>query len=160
MQINKTTKIIILVVSCLAIGFLSGQVTRDAITTWYPTIIKPSFNPPNWLFSPVWSMLYAMMGVSSGLVWAKIDTKQEVVKKALLFFAIQLALNALWSYLFFGLHNPMLAFIEIVLLWLMIYETYSQFTKIDKIAGYLLIPYLAWVGFASILNGSIWWLNR
>jgi translocator protein len=93
-------------------------------------------------------------------VWSKIDTNQEIVKKALLFFGIQLALNALWSYLFFGLHNPLLAFIEIILLWLMIYETYSQFKKIDKIAGYLLIPYLAWVGFASILNVSIWWLNR
>ena len=160
MQINKTTKIIVLVISCLAIGFLSGQVTRDAITTWYPTIIKPSFNPPNWLFGPVWSMLYAMMGVAAGLVWAKMDSNSEVVKKALLLFGIQLALNTLWSYLFFGLHNPLLALIEIILLWLMIYETYSQFTKIDKIAGYLLIPYLAWVGFASILNASIWWLNR
>ncbi len=160
MQINKTTKIIVLVISCLAIGFLSGQVTRDAITTWYPTIIKPSFNPPNWIFGPVWSMLYAMMGVAAGFVWAKIDSNSEVVKKALLFFAIQLALNALWSYLFFGLHNPLLALIEIILLWLMIYEAHSQFKKIDKIAGYLLLPYLAWVGFASILNGSIWWLNR
>jgi translocator protein len=160
MQLNKTTKIIVLVISCLAIGFLSGQVTRDATNTWYPTIIKPSFNPPNWIFGPVWSMLYAMMGVAAGLVWAKIDANREVVKKALLFFGIQLLLNALWSYLFFGLHNPMLAFIEIILLWLMIYETYSQFKKIDKIAGYLLIPYLAWVGFASILNVSIWWLNR
>jgi translocator protein len=160
MQLNKTTKIVVLVISCLVIGFLSGQVTRDAITTWYPTIIKPSFNPPNWIFGPVWSILYAMMGVAAGLVWSKIDSNQEVVKKALLFFGIQLALNALWSYLFFGLHNPFLAFIEIILLWLMIYETYSQFSKIDKIAGYLFIPYLAWVGFASILNGSIWWLNR
>lgn len=160
MKLNKTIKIIVLVITCLAIGFLSGQVTRDAITSWYPTIIKPSFNPPNWLFGPVWSMLYAMMGVAAGLVWSKIDSNQQVVNKALLFFGIQLALNALWSYLFFGLHNPFLAFIEIILLWLMIYETYSQFSKIDKIAGYLFIPYLAWVGFASILNGSIWWLNR
>jgi translocator protein len=160
MKLNKTIKIIVLVITCLVVGFLSGQVTRDAITTWYPTIIKPSFNPPNWLFGPVWSLLYAMMGVAAGLVWAKIDRNQEVVKKALLFFGIQLALNTLWSYLFFGLHNPFLAFIEIILLWLMIYETYSQFKKIDKIAGYLLLPYLAWVGFASILNGSIWWLNR
>ncbi len=159
MQLTKTIKIIVLSISCLFIGFLSSQVTRDAITTWYPSIIKPSFNPPNWLFGPIWSLLYAMMGVAAGLVWAKIDANQEVVKKALLFFGIQLALNALWSFLFFGLHNPMLAFIEIILLWLMIYETYSQFSKIDKIAGYLFIPYLAWVGFASILNGSIWWLN-
>ena len=157
---NKISKILICVASCLAIGYLSGQVTRDAITTWYPTIIKPSFNPPNWIFGPVWSLLYTFMGIASGLVWAKIDNDKELIKKALLFFVIQLVLNALWSYLFFGLHNPLLALIEIVVLWLMIYETYNQFQKIDKIAGYLFIPYLAWVGFALILNGNIWYLNR
>lgn len=157
---NKYTKILVCVASCLAIGFLSGQVTRDAITTWYPTIIKPSFNPPNWIFGPVWSMLFTFMGVAAGLVWAKIDFNKEIVKKALLFFVIQLALNVLWSFLFFGLHNPGIALIEIILLWLMIFETYNQFIKIDKIAGYLFIPYLAWVGFAAILNANIWWLNR
>jgi tryptophan-rich sensory protein len=83
-----------------------------------------------------------------------------VVKNALVFFAVQLALNALWSFLFFGLKNPMLAGLEIVILWLMIYETYTKFVKINKIAGYLLIPYLLWVSFASVLNASIWWLNR
>lgn len=157
---NKYTKILVCVASCLAIGFLSGQVTKDAIITWYPTIIKPSFNPPNWIFAPVWSLLFTFMGIASGLVWAKIDGNKEIVKKALILFVIQLVLNALWSYLFFGLQNPMLALIEIVLLLLMIYETYNQFSKIDKIAGYLFIPYLAWVGFAMILNANIWWLNR
>ena len=157
---NKYTKILVCVASCLAIGFLSGQVTRDAITTWYPRIIKPSFNPPNWIFAPVWSMLFTFMGVAAGLVWAKIDFNKEIVKKALLFFVIQLALNVLWSFLFFGLHNPGIALIEIILLWLMIFETYNQFIKIDKIAGYLFIPYLGWVGFAAILNANIWWLNR
>lgn len=154
---NKNTKILVCVASCLAIGFLSGQVTKDAIITWYPTINKPSFNPPNWIFAPVWSMLFTFMGIAAGLVWAKIDTNKEVVKKALLFFVIQLALNALWSYLFFGLQNPLLALIEIVLLLLMIFETYNKFTKI---AGYLFIPYLAWVGFALILNANIWFLNK
>jgi benzodiazapine receptor len=157
---NKITKILTVVVTCLAIGYLSGTVTRESILTWYPSLIKPSFNPPNWVFAPVWSMLYAMMGVAAGLVWDRIDYDKEIVKKALVFFAIQLALNALWSYLFFGLHNPMLAGIEIIILWLMIFETYSQFVKINKIAGYLLLPYLAWVSFAAVLNGSIWWLNR
>ena len=157
---NKNTKILVCVASCLAIGFLSGQVTKNAIITWYPTINKPSFNPPNWIFAPVWSMLFTFMGIAAGLVWAKIDTNKEVVKKALLFFVIQLALNALWSYLFFGLQNPLLALIEIVLLLLMIFETYNKFTKIDKIAGYLFIPYLAWVGFALILNANIWFLNK
>ena len=100
------------------------------------------------------------MGIAGGMVWNKIDVDFERVKKAFLFFIIQLGLNALWSYLFFGLHNPLLALIEIVLLWLMIFETYSQFKIIDKIAGYLLLPYLAWVSFATLLNASIWWLNR
>lgn len=157
---NKITKILTVVVTCLAIGYFSGMVTRSAILDWYPTLIKPSFNPPNWIFAPVWSMLYIMMGVSAGLVWNRIEFEKESVKKALGVFAIQLALNALWSYLFFGLHNPLLAGLEIILLWLMIYECYLQFAKISKIAGYLFIPYLAWVSFAAVLNASIWWLNR
>lgn len=141
------------------IGYFSGMVTRSAITTWYLTLIKPVFNPPNWIFAPVWSMLYIMMGVAAGLVWSRIEIEKEAVKKALIFFAIQLALNALWSYLFFGLRNPMLAGVEIVILWLMIFETYSKFVKINKTAGYLFIPYLLWVSFALVLNASIWWLN-
>jgi tryptophan-rich sensory protein len=157
---NKVTKILSVVVTCLVIGYFSGIVTQSAITTWYPTLIKPSFNPPNWIFAPVWSTLYIMMGIAAGLVWDRIDLESELVKKALVVFAIQLALNALWSYLFFGLHNPMLAGIEIIILWLMIFETYTQFYKINKIAAYLLLPYLAWVSFAMVLNISIWWLNK
>lgn len=156
---NKIIRVSAVVVTCLAVGYFSGIVTRSAITTWYPTLVKPSFNPPNWIFAPVWSMLYMMMGVAAGLVWNRIDFENEIVKKALVVFGIQLALNALWSFLFFGLKNPMLAGIEIVILWLMIYETYTQFSKINKTAGYLLLPYLAWVSFATVLNGSIWWLN-
>jgi tryptophan-rich sensory protein len=101
-----------------------------------------------------------MMGVAAGIIWNQMETDRTIVKKALQFFAIQLALNAVWSYLFFGLKNPMLALLEIALLWLMIYETYLKFVKINKIAGYLLLPYLAWVSFASVLNASIFWLNR
>ena len=157
---NKITRILAVVVTCLVIGYFSGMVTRSSVTTWFPTLIKPSFNPPNWVFAPVWSILFVMMGVAAGLVWDRIEAEREAVKKALIFFAIQLGLNALWSYLFFGLRNPMLAGLEIIVLWLMIFETYIQFVKINKIAGYLLLPYLAWVSFASVLNGSIWWLNR
>ncbi|MCW2120474.1 TspO/MBR family protein [Flavobacterium sp. 7A] len=157
---NKISKILCIVVTCLAIGYLSGTVTRSAITTWYPTLTKPIFNPPNWIFAPVWSMLYIMMGIAAGLVWDRIEYEQEIVKKALTVFAIQLGLNALWSYLFFGLQNPLLAGLEIIILWLFIYETYLQFSKINKISGYLFLPYLAWVSFATVLNGSIWWLNK
>jgi tryptophan-rich sensory protein len=157
---NKITKIIVTVAICLAVGYFSGIETRSAILDWYPTLLKPSFNPPNWVFAPVWTLLYIMMGVAAGLVWDRFSFDKGAVKKALVFFIVQLVLNAIWSYLFFGLHNPMLAGLEIILLWLMIYETYFQFSKINKVAGYLLVPYLVWVAFAAVLNASIWWLNR
>ena len=157
---QRIIRIVLVVMTCLVIGYLSGKVTQESITTWYPTLIKPVFNPPNWIFPIAWTILYIMMGVAGGLIWNYLESDQEKVKKAFTFFIIQLALNALWSYLFFGLHNPFLALIEIILLWLMIFETYTQFKKIDKVAGMLLIPYLAWVTFATVLNASIWWLNK
>jgi len=157
---QKALRISIVVMTCLVIGYLSGMMTRESITTWYPTLVKPIFNPPNWVFAPVWTILYIMMGVAGGIVWTKIESDEENVKKAFKFFLIQLGLNALWSFIFFYLHNPLLALIEIVILQLMIFETYSLFKKIDKTAGYLFIPYLAWVSFAMILNFSIWWLNK
>lgn len=156
---SKSLKIVIAVIICLAIGYGSGLATQSSITTWYPTLNKPFFNPPNWLFAPVWTLLYVMMGVSAGLVWSKMESVPVLVKKALWVFAIQLILNALWSFLFFGMCNPFLAFIEILLLWLMILETIKLFKPIDPLASKLLIPYLLWVSFATLLNGSIWWLN-
>ena len=157
---NKYLKIIYCVAICLAVGYLSSNVTQSSITTWYPEIKKPSFNPPNWVFAPVWTLLFILMGISSGLIWNQMAVKMPLVKKGMLFFIIQLALNALWSYIFFGLHNFLLALVEIVVLWLMIYETYHVFKQIDKKAAYLLIPYMVWVGFATILTASIFWLNR
>ena len=157
---NRYMKILVMVATCLVVGSISGVVTREAITTWYVTIEKPSFNPPNWIFAPVWTTLYILMGIGAGLVWQQIETKRQEVKSALVFFFIQLALNALWSLLFFGLKNPLLALIEIVVLLLMIYETFIKFNKLNKFAGYMFIPYLLWVGFATILNGAIWWLNK
>ena len=94
---NKITRILAVVVTCLVIGYFSGMVTRSSVTTWFPTLIKPSFNPPSWVFAPVWSILFVMMGVAAGLVWDRIEAEREAVKKALIFFAIQLGLNALWS---------------------------------------------------------------
>lgn len=158
--LSRTFKIIVMIITCVVVGTISGLLTREGVDAWYPTIEKPSFNPPNWVFAPVWSTLYVLMGIAAGLVWHEMDRQRETVKKALIFFAIQLALNALWSFLFFGLHNPLVAFIEIILLLLMMYETFVQFNKVNKIAGYLFIPYLLWVGFATALNGAIWWLNR
>ncbi len=155
----KILKIVLVVVLSVTLGYLSGMVTRDSINTWYPTLEKPVFNPPNWIFAPVWTLLYAMMGIAAGLVWTN-GSDEQTTKKALGFFAVQFGLNALWSYLFFGLQNPLLALSEIILLWLLILETYTIFKKINKTAGLLLLPYLAWVSFAALLNASIWWLNK
>jgi tryptophan-rich sensory protein len=143
----------------MSVGFLSSLVTQENITTWYPTLVKPSFNPPNAVFAPVWSLLYFLMGVAAGLIWDKMDQDKELVKKALLLFSIQLLFNALWSFIFFGLHNLLLASVEIILLLLLIFETYLIFKKIDKKASYLLIPYLLWVSFATVLTISIYILN-
>lgn len=157
---QKIIRIAVVLTTCLLVGYFSGMVTRDSITTWYPTLVKPSFNPPKLVFAPVWTILYIMMGVAGGMVWNRLEKDPENVKKAFTFFIIQLALNAAWSVIFFYLHNPFLALLEIILFWLIIFETYTQFKKIDKTAGLLLIPYLAWVSFATVLNASIWWLNR
>ena len=157
---NKYVKIAIMIATCIGIGYIASTATQAGNDVWYPTLVKPAFNPPDWLFAPVWSLIYVMIGVAAGLVWSRMDHQHAEVRKALLFFAIQLALNALWSVLFFGLHNPLLALIEIIILWLMIYETYVLFGKIHKVAGYLFIPYLLWVTFAAVLNASIWWLNK
>lgn len=156
---NKGIKIAIWVVICLVVGYVSSMYTRSSITTWYPTLEKPFFNPPNWLFAPVWTMLYILMGVSAGLVWQKIDTQKELVKKGLFFFTIQLILNGFWSVLFFGWNNILLSLIEIILLFLFLFETYLTFKKLDKTSSLLLIPYMVWVIFASILTASIYFLN-
>lgn len=157
---NRFTKILIMVATCLGVGYISGQATQSSVQTWFPTLVKPAFNPPGWVFFPVWTTLYVMMGVAAGLVWNRMDFQKEEVRKALLYFFIQLGLNALWSVLFFGIRNPFLAMIEIVLLWLMIFETYAKFIRINKISGYLFVPYILWVSFAAMLNASIWWLNK
>ena len=157
---SKYLRIIYCVAICLVVGYLSSITTQSSINTWYPTLIKPSFNPPNWLFAPVWTLLFIMMGIAAGMIWNQLENQRELVKKALLFFTVQLLLNALWSYLFFGLNNVLLALIEVILLWLVIYETFHIFKKIDKKAAYLFIPYLIWVAFAAVFNGSIYYLNR
>ncbi len=157
---QKYVRIAVVVITCMLVGYLSGIVTRESVTTWYPTLEKPFFNPPNWVFAPVWSLLYVMMGVAGGMVWSQLETNEKAVKKGFMYFLIQLALNALWSYIFFGLHNLFLALVEIVLLWLMIYETWFIFRGINKKAGWLMVPYLVWVSFATVLNAAVWWLNR
>jgi len=136
---------------CQGAGILGSLVMVPAISGWYQTLVKPSFNPPNWLFGPVWTLLYFLMGISLYLIWTR--------KGELKWFWAQLILNSLWSFLFFGLKSPGLALIEIVFLWLTILVTIKSFLKVYRPAAYLLYPYLAWVSFASILNFSVWILN-
>lgn len=155
---KASLNIILAVFICLGVGFASSIATQSSVNDWFPTLEKPFFNPPAWVFAPVWTLLYILMGISAGLIWSQpIDS--QIKKKALTLFLTQLALNATWSILFFGLKNPLLALIEIVLLWLFIFETYKAFGQIHKTASFLLLPYLAWVSFASVLNAAIWWLN-
>lgn len=152
-------KLIFSILICQAAGIIGSLFTTSSISSWYSTINKPGFNPPNWIFGPVWISLYIMMGISLYLVWQKSGLHGVSVKKAIILFGIQLALNSLWSIIFFGLHSPMAAFFEIVVLWVFILLTILEFWKISLFAGRLLVPYLLWVTFASILNLSIWRLN-
>ncbi|MGB5513607.1 MAG: TspO/MBR family protein [Thermoanaerobaculia bacterium] len=156
---NSTFKLGIAVAVPLAVGGLSGFVTARSVATWYPTLIKPFFNPPAWVFGPTWTLLYIMMGVAAFLVWRQGFSTKDV-RLALTLFAAQLALNGLWSILFFGLQSPGVAFAEIMLLWLSIVATVWIFRRVVPAAALLMLPYLAWVSFAAVLNGSIWMLNR
>ncbi len=156
---NNTLKLGIAVAIPLAVGGLSGFVTARSVATWYPTLTKPFFNPPAWVFGPTWTVLYIMMGVAAFLVWRQGFSTKDV-RLALTLFAAQLALNGLWSILFFGLQSPGVAFAEILLLWLSIVATVWIFRRVVPAAALLMLPYLAWVSFAAVLNGSIWMLNR
>ncbi len=143
----------------LLVGGLSGIATARGVQDWYPALAKPQFNPPSWLFGPVWTSLYLMMGVAAFLVWQR-GWANEAVRIALAAFLVQLLLNGLWSILFFGMQSPGLAFFEIILLWIAIGVTLVLFRRVVPLAGTLLLPYWAWVSFAAVLNGSIWMLNR
>lgn len=151
---KKILKLIISIVLPFLASAIGSLFTANSVSSWYVTLIKPSFNPPSWVFGPVWTILYILMGISLYLVWIK-----KFDKTAFTFFGIQLFLNALWSILFFGLKSPLFAFIEIIFLWAAILITIFYFYKINKISAYLFIPYILWVGFAAILNVSIIVLN-
>ena len=156
---SNTVKLILAVAIPLTVGGLSGFATARGVGTWYPTLVKPSFNPPAWVFGPTWTLLYITMGVAAFLVWRQgLDTRG--VRLALTVFVVQLALNGLWSILFFGLRAPGLALIEILVLWLGILATTVLFWRVVPAAGWLMLPYLGWVSFAAVLNAAIWNLNR
>jgi translocator protein len=163
MQPKNIVRLIVSVGVSLLAGAIGSFFTASAIPAWYAGLVKPSFNPPNWLFGPVWTLLYVLMGISLYLVWGKAiknNRKKAAARNAaIMFFFIQLALNALWSILFFGLKMPWLAFFEIILLWSAILAAIIFSYRISKPAAYLLVPYILWVSFASALNFAIWMLN-
>lgn len=154
----KIPQLILSIGICLGAGFVGSLFTTSAIPTWYVFLNKPFFAPPNWIFAPVWTVLYILMGISLYLVVIS-NTKHVIRRKAITIFTIQLGLNAIWSIIFFGLRNPLLALVDIIALWIPIIVTIRYFYSINKFAGWLLLPYLLWVSFASILNLMIVLLN-
>ena len=158
MKFNNFFKLAIAIVVVELAGAIGSVFTVSAIPNWYAGLVKPALNPPSWVFGPAWTTLYALMGIAAFLIWKSGWDKKEV-KKALGVFGIQLVLNALWSIIFFGLHSPGWALVDIIALWFAIAWTMVVFYKISKPAAYLLVPYILWVSFVSYLNYSIWMLN-
>lgn len=154
----QVVRLLTSIIICEAAGLIGSVFTAPAIGTWYAGLNKPIFNPPNWLFAPVWTLLFLLMGVAAYLVYEK-GWSAPGVPRALILFAVQLVFNILWSVLFFGMKLPFYAFIEIVILWGLILLNILEFYKISQPAGLILIPYLAWVSFAAALNLAIFRLN-
>ena len=151
-------QLIVAIALCQSAGLIGAIFTADAIPNWYATLEKPFFNPPNWVFGPVWTLLYTMMGISLFLIW-RLRKTDDRVTPALRPFFIQLALNTAWSILFFSSQQLWVAFAAILVLWWFIFSTIRQFLPISRTAGWLLVPYLAWVSFATVLNLAIAILN-
>lgn len=155
---NAWIGLALLVALCLAVAALGAGLTRASLGDWYPTLRKPSWNPPGWLFGPVWTLLYLAMALAAWLVWRRLGIAGAATALAL--FALQLALNLAWSAIFFAWRRPGWAAIEIVLLWVAILATLVEFARTSRGAALLLVPYLLWVGFAAVLNATIWQMNR
>lgn len=158
MNARTFLKLVVTVVVTQLAGIIGSLFTFSAIPTWYATLTKPELNPPSWVFGPVWTTLYLLMGVSAFLIWQKGWARKDV-KIALSVYGVQLVLNALWSIVFFGMQSPGLALVVIAFLFVSIVATMVLFYKISRPAMYLLIPYILWVSFASYLNYAIYALN-
>lgn len=154
MKLKNILKLSGAIAICLIAGAI-GSLFNTSIKTWYASLDKPFFNPPNWIFAPVWTTLFVLMGISLYLVWSK----KRKSNKPIYLFLVQLVLNVLWSFLFFYLQKPLYGFIEIIILWIFILLTILEFKKISKTAAYLMIPYICWVSFAAILNFTLMLLN-
>ena len=158
MRTNTLLKIIISIIICLGVGFLASIATQTGVNTWYETIKKPGFTPPNAVFAPVWTVLYVLMGISAGIVWSR-GLHHVWVKTALYHFVFQLLFNALWSLVFFNIEQPLMALFVIITLFILILLTIKWFRVVNHLAAYLMIPYALWVAFALVLNFEIWRLN-
>ena len=145
------------ITGCLAVGFLGSLATSSSLPSWYSGIQKPFLNPPNWVFAPVWSVLYILMAVAGWRLWTA-ESDQRFRLRTL--FVVQLILNGIWSPLFFGARNPLAGLIDIVLLWSVLLSLTRTAWREDRTSGLLLAPYFLWVSFAAYLNAAIWWLNR
>jgi benzodiazapine receptor len=154
MKLRRYLVLAAFIIICLSAGMIGA---RYAPGEWYSGLNKPSLNPPAFIFAPVWTVLYILMGISAWLVWIRGKNRKRLLPLSV--FAAQLVLNALWSYLFFGLRRPDLGFIDIVAMLALIWVTVILFLKVRRAAGLLLVPYLAWVSFATVLNYQIWRLN-
>ena len=158
MNKSKIIKLVISITLPLALGALAGLFTSSSVQGWYSSLVKPTFNPPNWVFGPVWTTLYVLMGISFYLVWSQPASKKR--NSGIFIFLLQLTLNFAWSFIFFYFHQIGLALIEIILLWIFIVAMILQFHKIVAIAAFINIPYLLWVSFATFLNASYYFLNN
>ncbi len=150
-------KLSFFIVGCLAVGFVGSLATSSNLHSWFSQIQKPPLNPPNWVFAPVWTILYILMAIAGWRLWDIPGARRASLK---ILFVLQLVLNALWSPLFFGMQNPLAGLIDILLLWVCLAALVRMSLIEDRISGLLLTPYLLWVSFATYLNAAIWWLNR
>lgn len=158
MKFSNLWRLVLFVVVCEAAGIIGSLFTVSAIPTWYAGLAKPLGNPPAWIFGPVWTALYMLMGIAAFLIWKKGFSRRDV-RWALSIFTGQLVLNMAWSIIFFGLHSPLWALVDIAALWLAIVWTIIVFYRLSKMAAYTLLPYIIWVSFAGYLNYAIWILN-
>lgn len=157
-KLRRSLSFVFFIALCLFTGYISGDTTASAIDGWYRTLNKPFFNPPDWVFAPVWTTLFIFMGIAGARIYNK-GTDKSGVKKGLMLFVLQLALNAAWSQFFFGMQYPALALADILILLTVILLCIRQYFRIDKTAAWLFVPYALWVTFATLLNASIVFLN-
>jgi tryptophan-rich sensory protein len=155
---NRWGALILFLLASFTAAAIGGYATVESVRTWYPTLVKPAWNPPAAVFGPAWTLLYTLMSLAAWRIWLRRELPGA--KCALRLFFVSLALNALWSVLFFGLHRPGWALLEVLLFWATLVALLVRFRRLDPVAGWLWSPYVAWVSFATALNAAIWWLNR